>query len=299
MKPRLLTTLALLLAGAFPLSAAEPAANAKQTFPVTWKIGKEYTQTMTMRQEMDMMGQGGMTTDMTMELSMLPSVGAKEGTTDVKMTYEKATMTAKQGEAELPMGEALKAVLGKSVTVTYDAEGRIVDTKGLEALAGDNPMTAQLMNKDSMKQMMSQGSLMGRPKQPVGPGESWEFAAEFPSPMMKMTMKGKYTYERDEEVNGSKCARLKFEGDLAMEADDKEADPAAAPAAAPLKALGMKVTDGKISGVCFYDLGMGNIVKADIDMTMTMSMHNPENNEGLRMSVKSKVANLLTMEDAK
>jgi hypothetical protein len=303
MKPRLLTTFVLLLAASCPLHAEEPAAGAKQTFPVTWKVGKKYTQTMTMHQEMDMFGQGGVTTDMRMELSMLPSAGAKEGTTEVKMTYEKATMSGKQGDTELPMDEALKGVLGKSVTVTYDAGGQIIDTKGIEALAGDNPMAAQLVNKDSMKQMMSQGTLMGRPKQPVGPGESWEFAAEFPSPMLNMTIKGKYTYEKDEEVNGAKCARLKFEGDLSVQAMNQEADPNAAPGvaegAAALKALGMKITEGKISGVCFYDLQLGNVSKADMGMTMAMSMQNPENQEEMRMSVKSKVANLLKMEDAK
>ena len=37
-------------------------------------------------------------------------------------------------------------------------------------------MLARIMNKDSMKQMVSQASLMGQPDRPVSPGDSWTFS---------------------------------------------------------------------------------------------------------------------------
>ena len=216
MKSRIRFVLPFVLFGAGPAVARD-----NQEFPVQWKVGTTYVQSMDMAQEMTMPGgQGGMQTQMTMKVRAVPQKGSKEGTTEVTMTYDAADMTLKMGGNEVPGGgEALKALVGKHVTSVFNADGTIVEIKDMEELLGDDPMLARMMNEDSMKQMVSQASLMGKPDRPVSPGDSWTFSVEYPMPMMKLAMKGKYTYEKDELVEGVECARLVLDGQLTMETD--------------------------------------------------------------------------------
>jgi uncharacterized protein YneF (UPF0154 family) len=297
----------LLLVLPFALLCAGPAfGRDKQEFPVQWKVGTAYIQDMVMAQEMTLPGgQGEMQTEMTMKISAAPKKGSKEGTTEVTMTYDSADMTMKMGGNDVPGGgEALKALVGKSITSVFDAEGAVVDIKDMEKLIGDDPMLARMLNKDSMKQMVSQASLMAQPDRPVSPGDSWTFSIEYPMPMMKMAMKGKYTYEKDEKINGAECARLVLDGQLTMEADagdeKKEGeDPQAAQQRELLKSMGFKVSESSIKGVMHYDFAMANVSKTEMDMSLTMSMKDPTTQQPMTMPMKTKVSNTLKAKNGK
>lgn len=291
----------------FVLLCAGPAvARDKQQFPVQWKVGTAYVQEMVMAQEMTLPGgQGEMLTEMTMNMSAVPKKGAKEGTTEVTMTYDAADMTIKMGGNDVPGGsEALKALIGKSITSVFDADGTVVDVKDVEKLIGDDPMLARMVNKDSMRQMVSQASLMAKPDRPVSPGDSWNFSIEYPMPMMKMAMKGKYTYEKDETIDGAECARLVLDGQLAMEADDEDEkkddeDPQAAQQRELLKSMGFKVSESAIKGVMHYDFALANVSKTEMDMSLTMSMLDPSTQQPATMPMKTKVSNTLKAKNGK
>ncbi len=301
MKSRALAILVL------PLLCAGPAvARDQQSFPIQWKVGKTYAQNMVMTQQMSLPGgQGEMQTEMMMELSAVPKKGEKEGTTEVTMTYDKADMTIKMGGQEIPGGaEALKKFVGKSIITVFDADGKIADVKNIEKLIGEDPMLSRMMNKDSMKQMMAQASLMAVPEKPVNPGDSWSFNIDYPMPMMKMSMKGKYTYEKDEEVNGAPCARLVLDGQLSMEAAESSEkvegeDPQAAQQREMLKSMGFKVDKSTISGVMHYDFALGNLTKSEMDMSLTMSMKDPATQQAMTMPMKTKVTHTLKARDTK
>lgn len=302
MKPSPLTILALLLCCAGPASARDP-----QTFPIQWQVGKTYDQHMEMAQQMTFPGQGEMQTKMTMELSAVPKKGSAPGTTEVVMTYNKADMTIKMGEKDVPGGnDALKKFVGKSVTTVFDEKGKIQSIKNLESLVGDDPMLSRMMSEDSMKQMMGQASLMATPDRPVKPGDSWEFEVDYPMPMMKMSMKGKYTYEKDEEVEGAACARLVLAGTLTMDTgaetpkkEGESEDPQAAQTREMLKAMGFKINESDISGVMHYDFNLGNVAKSEMDMKVTMSMKDPATQQAVSLPMRTKVTQSIKAKDAK
>jgi hypothetical protein len=120
-------------------------------------------------------------------------------------------------------------------------------------------------------------------------------------PMMKMTLKGKYTYEKDEELEGDACARLKLEGELLMEAGDVEDEagenPEVAQARAALKAFGLKLGESKIEGVSHYSYAMSNIRRSTVELKMTMSMKDPTTQENMVMPIETKVLSTLKMQD--
>jgi len=300
MKSRLLPILALALHCACPATARE-----QQSFPIQWKVGKSYVQQMVMAQQMSLPGQGEIQTEMTMELSAVPKKGSEAGTTEVTMTYDKAGMTMKMGGQEMPgAGDALKKFVGQSITTVVDAEGKITDIKGMEKLVGDDPMLAQMMSKDSMKQMMAQASLMAAPDRPVGPGDSWEFSVEYPMPMMKMTLQGKYTYEKDEVVDGSACARLVLEGRVTMDTETGTGKKEGADAQADqtrdlLKSMGFKINESAMTGVTHYDFSLGHLARSEMDMSLTMSMKDPQTQKEMTMPMKTKVTQTLKVIDAK
>lgn len=253
-----------------------------------------------MNQEMTMPGgMGEMQTEMTMEQSSVPKAGAEAGTTDVTMTYEKAEMSMTAGGQPIPGADnPLKAFIGKSITAIFDADGAVVDIKNLEAFLGDDPALAMMFNKSSLKHMISQGNLMARPDSPVSPGDSWEFSIDYPMPMMKMSMKGKYTYEKDEEVDGATCARIVIDGTLAMDAADsdpkkEDEDPQAAQQRERLKAMDFKIQTSSISGTAHYDFDLANITKTDMKIDIVMSMKDPTTQQSVTMPTKSKVTSVL------
>jgi|688.fasta_scaffold128756_3 hypothetical protein len=301
MKSRILFVLPFALFGLDPAVARD-----NQEFPVQWKVGTTYVQSMKMAQEMTLpMGQGGMQMEMNMKILAVPQKGSEEGTTEVTMTYDAADMTLKMGGNDVPgSGEALKALVGKHVTSVFDADGTVIDIKDMEELLGDDPMLARIMNKDSMKQMVSQASLMAKPDRPVSPGDSWTFSVEYPMPMMKLAMKGKYTYEKDESIDGVECARLVLDGQLTMEADaaaeKKESDdPQAVQTRELLKSMGFKVSESSIKGVMHYDFALANVIKTEMDMGLTMTMKDPSTQQAMVMPMKTQVSNTLKAKDGK
>jgi hypothetical protein len=301
MKSRALVFLPVAILWAHPAAARD-----NQQFPLQWKVGAAYIQEMVMEQEMALPGgQGGLQTEMTMTLSAVPRKGIAEGTTEVTMTYDTAAMTMKMGGNEVPEGgEALKALVGKSITSVFDAEGTLIDVKDMETVIGDDPMLARMINKDSMKQMMSQASLMAKPDRPVSPGDSWSFNVEYPMAMMKMSLKGRYTYEKDETIGGTECARLVLDGQLTMEADPGDEtkptdDPQAAQQRELIKSMGFKVDESSLKGVMHYDFAMANVSRTEMDMSLTLSMTDPSTQQPMSMPMKTKVSNTLKTKNNK
>jgi hypothetical protein len=277
--------------------AAAPAQE-KLTFPTEWKVGKTYVQTSTMEQTMNMMGQGEMVMKIGMEMTAVPKEGPG-GSTEVTMTYNKMDMNGQMGGQDLPgLGDSSAKLVGKSIVVKFDENGEVtgVDASGLQ-IDGD-PMAAQMLNPDNLKQMVSQGTLLARPEQPVGPGESWKFSRKQPNPVVELTLDGTYTFEKIEDIDGSPSARLVYGGTMTGGlAEEKEgAEPN--PQREMMKAMDLKVTNGKVSGVSHYDLALKQITRAETHMEMTMTMNNPSTGEPMDMPVKMHLTQTLKASDA-
>lgn len=115
MKSRIRFVLPFVLLGAGPALARD-----NQEFPVQWKVGTTYVQSMDMAQEMTMPGgQGGMQTQLTMKVRAVPQKGSKEGTTEVTMTYDSAdmslTMTMKDPSTQQAMTLPMKTKVSNTL----------------------------------------------------------------------------------------------------------------------------------------------------------------------------------------
>lgn len=271
----------------------------KHLFPMKWQTGKIYEQKVSLEQVMNTAGQGDMVMKMNMEMEALPKEGAEAGTTELSTTYKAMDATATMAGQELPgIADGVKGLVGKTITVIFDKDGKVTDVKGLEDAL--DPQAAQMMNADSVKQMMEQSGLLGNPKEPVGPGESWDFSVKTPTPMMTMEMDGSYTYEADEEVDGAKCARLSFRGKVKMGIPDAaEGDAEAAQMKASMEAAGLELGESFIQGVSHYDFEMGSVTKTVMEMSLMMSMNNPVGEgDRIEMPMKNITTQTLKIKDA-
>jgi hypothetical protein len=247
-------------------------AQEKQTFPIKWKIGETYTQSAEMQQKVAMPGQGDMEMKMTSAMTSEPKAGAKADTVEVTTTYTAVAISSTMAGQEVPgVADSVNAIVGKSFTAIFNEKGEVVEISGLKDLIEQGP-ASQLLSEESMKQMITQGGLLGRPDHPVAPGESWDFSFDAPNPMMKMVMKGTYTYEKDEEVEGSKVAKISFEGNVAIE-----------PAGAAEGAMEFGVRESKFSGVSYYHYDMENFSRTESSLTMTMTLKVPGAEEAMEM----------------
>jgi hypothetical protein len=277
---------------AFALSSSLYAEAPKQFAP-KWIAGKTYHNKTHTETVSTIPGQGEMTNIMDMDVKAVAKAGTAPDTVDVEMTYEKMDMKAKMGAMDVPMGAAASAIVGKTITMTYGADGQPKDVKGFEALMGD-PTAAQFMNPDALKKTFS-SAMMGFPDKEVAAGDSWPFKIDMPNPMMSMTIQGTYTYVKDEELEGHKCAVIKMDGSMSMKVAAKEGD-AKDPAAAAMSAMAMEMKDSTMSGTIYYDFDLGNVRKSDTVTSMNMSITNPADGKKMEMPSKTKATTTLTAE---
>jgi hypothetical protein len=282
-------TASLLLSAALFSNSVQ--AEAPSKFTPKWTVGKTYRTKIKTDTDTVAMGQETKNT-MEMEIKAVAKAGATPDTTDVEMTYEKMDVKAKMGAMEMPMGDAMKGILGQTITLTFGSDGQVKDIKGYDKLLGGNPAAAAMFNPDALKQTFA-SSVLAVPTKDVGPGDSWPFKMEMPNPLMTITVEGKYTYLKDEEVDGHKCAVLNMDATMKMDMASMKKDD---PTAASMAAMGMEMKDSTMSGTVYFDLELGNARKSDVVTSMKMSMKNPVDGKMMDIPTTTKVATTLKEE---
>lgn len=278
-----------------------------------YQVGKTYHQSMKMVQDVTTPG-GAMHMEMNTDMSLKVAAGSAKDTLKLTMRYDGMKMKSTMGEKEVmnfdstdkdtKADPSLSVLVGKEIEMTLGKDNKVISVKGMDKLS-DNPMVKQMFNSDSMKELMSQTSLIGAPKE-ISKGESWEFSKSMPNPMLSIGMKGKYTYEAEAVEEGHKLAVFDVNSEISTipaEEDAKPAedeDPQAAQMKQMVKAMGMKITDGGMKGKSYFDPEIGFIRHAEMDMNMTMSMKNPQTGDKMEMPTKQKISVKLTgIEDTK
>lgn len=198
-----------------------------------------------------------------MELSIVQE-NPKEKSITVKYTGMKMKMNMMGQEMEMdakdPSQKAtLGAILDMEPRMIYDNDDNFVRLEGMDEM-GENPMTASFTNSDSLKQMV-QGAMGDLPEGEVGPGHEWESEVEFPlQGMGKMVINLRNKFEKYEEVDGAKCAVIKFAGTF-----DGELTPG--------EGMSIKFKEGStFSGTYYYDPKISYNRKQDIETDLTMEM---------------------------
>ncbi|MEP6671134.1 MAG: DUF6263 family protein [Chthoniobacter sp.] len=315
LRTRLLSLAAFALCARLPLPAADTIEIKQQ-----WQAGKKYYQTIQTDQQSSVeIGPQKMeqTTSMTIELTMAVSahqdgqpkrmviryerMAMQVGMNGQKMGYDSAKPA--EGGDPLNLSKTIGATVGQELKVVFNDKDEVDKVENYDefiahlspaAVPGFDP--AKMFNRESLTQMLKQGSLQAVPGKPVTAGDSWSFSNQVDLPQLgKVSVTGKYTLKGVGDHDGVRCAEIQTEGALAMDLG------AATDTSSPLSALGMKVTDGNIKGPVWFDPALGIARESQLTQEMNITMKNPADPTAtLNVPMKQQISVKLTkIEDLK
>jgi hypothetical protein len=315
---RLFLPFATLALGAAPLAADDAIALKQQ-----WQVGKKYVQSMKMVQNSAVpMGPQKMEQKMTMTMDMSTTVRKHEDGKQKRLLlrYDRMAMKMNMNGQEMGfdstkpdadpvgMGKLFSGLIGKDLKMLVNEKDELVTIENFEefsAAAGGmagNPL-GQMFTKESLADMIKQGSLRALPAKPVKPGNSWPWDYKMPIAQLgSAAIKGTYTLKGSAMRGGVPCAEIAVDGTLDIDVSGaaKQENPSD-PTAAMLKAMGMKMTGGKMKGTLWFDNALGMARDTEITTEMEMTMNNPAA-PGEKLVIPTKQAVSLTLtkvEDAK
>lgn len=145
-------------------------------------------------------GGGGQKIQMAIDESLSGTItvlGSNSKESSVRMTYGDVKYSARMNGKSVPQSnEAVRLVKGKSLTITFAPDGRVLKVAGLKelmngAFRGAPPQTRQtleqMFSEDSVRQMWSMmfGGVI--PRRPLRLGESWPTSFSFGQGPMALT----------------------------------------------------------------------------------------------------------------
>jgi hypothetical protein len=300
------------LALAFTVLASPGLAADGIVFDQGYKPGHTYHQTMTMKQEMEMdMGTQKMDRQVSTTMGMLAVVTPHENgrSKRVAIQYDsiqatvagdgqKFSFDSKAPEAANagPL-QAYGKIVGQEFKVIFDENENVTDVEQLDAtvqnLAGTDPASAQmyqqLFNKDAVKRMMQQSALKSPAGKPVAKGGSWPFSQELELPGLgKLSIRGFYTYVGDVVRAGVKCAEVKAAAEVSMDTTPKAGG--ADEAAQRLQQMDLKIEEGKMEGVLYYDTAINFTREIEVGHKITLTGKIPDGSgKKLRLPMKQTI----------
>ncbi len=236
---------------------------------------RRYKMVMDMNGEMRM---GEQTMPLNMQMVMVTRekvAGIKDGKATVHTTIEDMKMFMNGQEFGAPMMPNMSNV---TITTVLDDRNRVLEVKGLEALAAGNPGLGG-MNFGSGYNTPSPF-----PEGEVKPGDTWE--VEVPVPNAKdFVLRARQTFVAVEKVGGVDAARIKTEMEIPYEklmAAMAQQMPAGTPAMSGVM---------KVVSHTYFDLATGNILKMDGDVAMDLQMtgNNPQMPQNMQMNMTAKM----------
>ena len=312
---RILAIAVLALCAPFSLRAAETI-DIKQH----WLAGKKYYQTIQTDQQSKIeigAQKVEQSTSMTMELTMTVNTPKKGEPKRITIRYERMAMDMTMNGQKMgfdsanpdagsdplnlkksvgaTVGQELKMILNdKDEVETIENYDEFIQHLSPGATPGFDP--SKMFSRESLTQMLKQGSLQGLPGKPVGVGDTWTFNNQVELPQLgKVAITGTYTLKGVGDHNGARCAEIQTEGTLAMDLGGGKDTPS------QLGALGMKVTDGSIKGPVWFDPQLGIARETQLVQDMTITMKNPADPAAtLTVPMKQNISvKLMKIEDVK
>jgi len=205
-----------------------------------------------------------------------------------------------------PMASTWKAMLDKTLHVTLDPKGKVIEITGMEKMwdemARGNPAMAPMVNNmkkqfgDKMiKDMFGQAEKM-MPKKPVARGETWIVDIDVPMPMMGQgtKLRQKCTLKAIEITPAGKVAVVGFVGKFSSD------QAATAPSSQPADPLPMKFTKMDMDQSGTMRVHLDNTIRTDTTTKMTgdmaMSVHAPDRaGQGQETQMKIKLRGAVKM----
>lgn len=290
--PALFTAMGLTLATAVPARAqdAPQSIRIQQSLPA----GKALTQSTTINNTMGLQNMKmGMSMNMVSEMAIH---AAEEGKKRAVMKYTSAKMAMDMGGAKMEYDSEgdqpspFSELIGKEVTVLFNADGSIESIEGADDLLGDvEPGAAaqlkQIFDKAQIKNTLEQSMLQNVPDKELKVDDSWNFEKEVPLPqgMGNLTMKGAYTLQGFEKLDGIDCAVIHLKGTLDGNIEG----------GADAQGVSVKLEDAAYEGTIHFDNALGMPRKSDVVIDMVMMMGGL-GAEAIKADVQQKIVNEIT-----
>jgi hypothetical protein len=262
-----------------------------------WTKDERIVQEMDMKQTSEL-SIPGQTAPMKQEMALQQEYGLtvlKEspgGGHEVEMEFLSARVGVPMGSATLanydstkkssadtgnPVAGIFGKIIGSKIQFFLNASNGVERMEGVEGLTEKlasigpaNQLQAfkDLYSEGNLKQMMSVNLIL--PPKAVQPGDTWPVHIQFPMGNMgTMFVDDDFTFKSWERHGERNCARLEFEGTVT-----NKLDPAANPTG-----MSVSITDGKSSGVAWFDPELGiridSVMNLDMNLAITLPMNSP------------------------
>ncbi len=286
-----------------PAATQETASDAGDGVQLRWKFtaDKDLTVTMTqeMKQEMKVAGQS-MTSNMTNKTwskwhteSVQEDGSAKilstvtrvlmemENPVTGKMVIDTDKEAAEDGQAA-QLDAMIRPMVGVEISNQMSPRGEVSDVKIPEAaLAGlKGAVGGAMLSAEQMSEMMQKVSPVF-PAQGLAEGDFWEANSEVVTPVGKMKVASKYTYEGPVQTDGKALHSIKVE--MVMDFEAPEGGPE------------IKFGDQKSTGIMLFDNAHGRLVRSDVEQSFMLKV-NAAPGQTLEQTITQKMSNVV--EDA-
>jgi RNA polymerase sigma factor (sigma-70 family) len=170
-------------------------------------------------------------------------------------------------DVENPVGVRLHKMVGARLQYFINANGKVEKMEGYQELvkrvAGENPQEQaafrSLFNENMLKQFGSVGEDT-TPSRVVKLGDSWAIRVEVPADIGILNLDLKCTFKNWEQRADHKCMRIKFAGDLSLQAAPNTPN------------RPVTIEKAKLSGEFWFDPELGMVVEMAFDVDMNVKI---------------------------
>ncbi len=292
--------------------ALQSSAEEPLVFKQQYKAGQRYHQTMSVKQEMELLfGAEKHTRETATAMGMIATATQHENgrSKRVAVKYDRVVASvaaddqkfsfdssATQATANAGPLLAYSRIVGQEFKVIFDEQDQVTDVENLEAVmeklsSGDpagKDMFEQLFSREAVKQMMQQAALRSPAGKLIIPGGNWPFFQELAMPGIgKLKISGFYTYKGLVDRGGIKCAEVKASAEIKL---DKALEAGTENDGNRMRQMQLNIEEGKMEGTIYYDpaIDFAREVEETHHITLTGKIPDGSGNR-LRMPMKQTI----------
>ncbi len=161
-------------------------------------------------------------------------------------------------DAQNPMAEALRPLVGQAFTLVFDSDGNITSVKGNEKLGGSamGGMAGQLGSMSGVQLLLSPITTPGKSSGEAAVGQTWTTRDSIDSPFGRLNMTTDYKLAS----HVGNVADVPIQGKLSLDSESGEM----------AQALGVKLKKSEYSGRMKWDTDRGMIQTMDVNQSIAL-----------------------------
>lgn len=166
-------------------------------------------------------------------------------------------LPAVDGGQAAELDAVIRPMVGVKITNRMSPRGEVTDVKIPEDIAAALQGAGGIMSAEQISEMMQKVSPVF-PEQGLQEGDSWAGTSAIETPVGKINVKSKYTYEGQVEVESRTLHSIKVE--ITMDIEVAEG------------AARIKFGDQDSTGVMLFDNRQGRLVRSDVDQKFSLEV---------------------------